>query len=61
MQKEQSTDNWELLYITDFAFYGSPYPELSSELNFSLQTLFMIGCANKPLSDPEVTPIFAQR
>ncbi|MCG6200030.1 DUF2787 domain-containing protein [Psychromonas antarctica] len=60
MQKDQSTGNWDLLYITDFAYYGYPYPELATEFdfNFSMQTFFMIGCAGKPLSHPEVKEFY---
>lgn len=60
MQKELSTGKWELLYITDFAFYRYPYPELTTELdfNFSLQMFFMVGCPSKQLPHPEVKEFY---
>jgi hypothetical protein len=60
MQKNVLMGNWDLLYITDFAYFGYPYPELATEFdfNFSIQTFFMIGCADKPLSHREVKEFY---
>ena len=56
MRKDLFTSNWDLLYITDFAFYGLHYPELCMEFdfNFELKVFFMINCGSRSLSDSEV-------
>lgn len=38
-------DNWDLLYITDFAYSGGPFPELAIEVDFNFEAgkFFMAG------------------
>lgn len=35
---EQQGDDWQLLYITDFAYCGGIYPELEVELDFNCES-----------------------
>ena len=44
-QKETLNNEWSLLYITDFCYYGSPYAELVKEIDFdfSAGTFYLLN------------------
>ena len=44
-QKETLNNEWSLLYITDFCYYGSPYAELVKEIDFdfSAETFYLLN------------------
>ena len=46
-QKDESNGGWSLLYITDFCYYGSPYPELIKEVDFdfSSRTFYLVNAS----------------
>ena len=60
LQKEQESDRWSLLYITDFSYYGHPYAELIKDLDFdfSAETFFAVYCPPRPITHRSVREIF---
>ncbi|MGK0269592.1 MAG: hypothetical protein ACI88H_000224 [Cocleimonas sp.] len=60
LQRNASNDNWNLLYITDFCYYGHPYPELVKEVDFdfSASTFFMANCSPTPITRTAVKDFY---
>ena len=46
MRLEKKNELWQLTYITDFSFQGSPYPELVKEIDvcFFTKQVFSLFC-----------------
>ena len=46
-QKDASNGEWLLLYITDFSYCSSPYPELIKEVDFdfSSRTFYLVNAS----------------
>jgi len=61
LQKEQTSDCWRLLYITDFAYYGHPYAELCKDLDFDFGNQTFNGAYAPPrsLNQRSVKEIFS--
>ncbi|WP_354624222.1 DUF2787 family protein [Psychromonas sp. MME2] len=60
LQKDQESNSWSLLYITDFCYYGHPYAELCKDLDFDFETEFFMGVYTppRPMSQPSVKEIY---
>ena len=43
LQKEQCSEYWHFLYITDFSYCGGPFAELCKELDFDFDTQTFSG------------------
>jgi len=59
-QKDTSTERWNILYITDFSYYGYPYFELIKNLdfNFSLETFFAVYCPPRLITDQSAREVY---
>ena len=51
---------WQLEYITDFAFVGGPYPELAKEVDFNFldDALYMMFIKPMPLNHPDTKDFY---
>ena len=60
LQKSSESGRWNLLYITDFSYYGFPYAELIKDLDFDFDSelFFAVYCAPRPITHHSVTEIF---
>ena len=60
LEKDQESDHWRLLYITDFCYCGSPYAELAKDLDFdfSADTFFASYCPPIPTKHHSVKELF---
>ena len=60
LQKEQGSDRWSLLYITDFCYYGHPFAELCKDLDFDFGADIFSGvyAPPRPLNHRSVKEIF---
>ncbi|WP_372880295.1 DUF2787 domain-containing protein [Psychromonas sp.] len=60
IQKEHSSNRWQLIYITDFAYQGYPYAELVKELDFDFTTELFCSCFSRPeaISHPDVKEMY---
>jgi hypothetical protein len=59
-QKDASTERWNILYITDFSYYGYPYAELIKDLDFdfSLETFFAVYCPPRLITDQSAKEVY---
>ena len=55
-----TTQHWNLVYISNFRYFGRPYPELDIELdfNFNQSSFFMAGRAPVPLANNVVRQMY---
>jgi len=57
---EKQGDVWVFSYLTDFAYVGSPYPELVKEVDFDITygVAFVQFMGEVPISDPEILDFY---
>lgn len=60
IQKDESMGHWDILYITDFSYYGHPYAELVKDLDFdfSAKTFLGVYCQPRGITTQSVKEIY---
>ena len=60
MQKNVATAHWDILYITDFTYYGHPFAELVKDLDFDFctKTFHAVYCQPRPITHRSVKEIY---
>ncbi|MDO6528227.1 DUF2787 domain-containing protein [Motilimonas sp. 1_MG-2023] len=60
ISREDARDDWRLLYISDLAYFGHPYPELDIEIDFNFQAgiFYMVGLTRQPINHPMVQDFY---
>ena len=59
-QKGTLNDEWSLLYITDFCYYGAHYPELVKEIDFdfSTRTFYLVNASPMSITRSSVKEFY---